>query len=75
MCVSCAFTHVDLSCCLKASRDVDRPVAADTEFVIKVVSDAEKVTNPRKSSAAGLKVLYSALFSDLCFPSCADSHH
>lgn len=30
------FLH--FSCCLKASQDVDRPVAADTDFVIKVVS-------------------------------------
>lgn len=56
--LKCAFAHVDLSCCLQASRDVDRPVAADAEFVIKVVSDTDEVPNPRESSAAGLKVLY-----------------
>lgn len=34
--LSPAFIFV--SCCLKASRDVDRPVAADADFVIKLVS-------------------------------------
>lgn len=34
-------TNVSAFCCLTASRDVDKPVAADTEFVIKLVSELE----------------------------------
>lgn len=43
----CILTHVGAFCRLAASKDVDKPVAADTEFVIKLVSE---------QSAACLKV-------------------